>query len=95
MVPPTFYRIVVSAIVAWVVTTISDELNMSSTMFFMAFYIFMLATSFGSPVIGPLSEVYGRQPIVYTSNVYFLSQNLACRFAHSKGLPITSTICSG
>ncbi|ROW10509.1 hypothetical protein VMCG_01762 [Cytospora schulzeri] len=90
-----FNRIMVSTIVTPAITTISDELDMTSTESFMAFSIFALATAFGPLLIGPLSEIYGRQPIVHASNVWFLGWNLACGFAHSKGLLIASRFLAG
>lgn len=52
-------------------TTITIELHMSQIDSVMALSIYILAAAFGPLVIGPLSEVYGRQKILHASNVWF------------------------
>lgn len=85
----------VSTIMAPALTTISKELDMNSVEAVMALSAFMLATAFGPLVIGPLSEVYGRKPILHASNVWFLIWNLVCGFANSKGLLIAARFLAG
>ncbi|KUI64144.1 hypothetical protein VM1G_10901 [Cytospora mali] len=90
-----FNRIMVSTISAPAISTIAKELDMTSTESFMAYSIFALATAFGPLLIGPLSEVYGRQPIFHASSIWFLGWNLACGFAHSEGLLVASRFLAG
>lgn len=61
----------------------------------MALSIYLLATAFGPLVIGPLSEVYGRKPVLHASNVWFLIWNIACGFANSKEMLIASRFLAG
>lgn len=90
-----FNRIMVSTIMAPALSTIAKEFDMSSTESAMALSIYLLATAFGPLAIGPLSEVYGRKPILHASNIWFLIWNIACGFATSKGLLIASRFFAG
>lgn len=82
-------------IMAPAINTIAVDLNMSNTESVMALSIYLLATAFGPLVIGPLSEIYGRKPIIYITNVWFLIWNLICGFANSKGLLIAARLLAG
>ena len=77
------------------ITTIAHDLNMSTTESTMALSVYLLATAFGPLVIGPLSEVYGRKPMIHTTNIWFLVWNLIGGFANSKGLLIASRLLAG
>ncbi|KAL4735945.1 major facilitator superfamily domain-containing protein [Aspergillus similis] len=90
-----FNRIMVSTIMAPALSLISQELNMSSTESAMALSIYLLATAIGPLLIGPLSEVYGRKPILHTSNIWFLGWNIVCGFADSKELLIAARFLAG
>ncbi|KAI5458803.1 major facilitator superfamily domain-containing protein [Mariannaea sp. PMI_226] len=90
-----FNRIMVSTIMAPALSTIARELDMNSAESTMALSIYLLATAFGPLVIGPLSEMYGRERILHASNVWFLIWNIACGFANSKGLLIASRFLAG
>lgn len=79
-----FNRIMVSTIMAPALSTIALELDMSSAESVMALSIYLLATSFGPLLIGPLSEVYGRAPVLHFSNAWFLVWNIVCCFAKTK-----------
>ncbi|KAJ5104463.1 hypothetical protein NUU61_001810 [Penicillium alfredii] len=61
----------------------------------MALSIYLLVTAFGPLVIGPLSEVYGRKPILHGSNFWFLVWNIVCGFAKSKEMLITAPFLAG
>jgi MFS family permease len=91
----SFNRIMVSTIMAPALTTISHELHMNSAEAVMALSIYLLATAFGPLVIGPLSEVYGRKPILHASNVWFLVWNVLCGFAQTKEVLIASRFLAG
>lgn len=90
-----FNRILVSTIMAPALSRIEVDLNMTSTESAMALSIYLLATAFGPLIIGPFSEVYGRQTILHASSFWFLIWNLACGFATSKELLIASRFLAG
>lgn len=90
-----FIRIMVSTIMAPALTTIAAELHMNSTESAMALSIYLLATAVGPLVIGPLSEVYGRQRVLHASSIWFLAWNLACGFATTKSVLIASRFMAG
>ena len=85
----------VSTIMAPALSLIATELDMNSVEAVMAMSSYMLATAFGPMLIGPLSEVYGRAPILHASNVWFLIWNLVCGFASTKGLLIAARLLAG
>lgn len=90
-----FNRIMVSTIMAPALSTIAHELHMNSTESVMSLSIYLLATAFGPLVIGPLSEVYGRRPILHASNVWFLVWNIVCGFAKTKEILIAARFLAG
>lgn len=90
-----FNRIMVSTIMAPALSTIAHELDMSSAESVMALSIYLLATAFGPLVIGPLSEIYGRERILHASNAWFLIWNIACGFANTKHLLIGARFLAG
>ncbi|RDW68882.1 uncharacterized protein DSM5745_08642 [Aspergillus mulundensis] len=90
-----FNRIMVSTIMAPALPLISSELHMNSTESAMALSIYLLATAIGPLLIGPLSEVYGRKPILHASNVWFLVWNLVCGFANTKQVLIAARFLAG
>jgi len=45
--------------------------------------IFVLAWGCGPLILGPLSEVYGRSPVLQLANLFYLIFNLACGFSTS------------
>lgn len=90
-----FNRIMVSTIMAPALPTIAKEFNMSSAEAVMSLSIYLLATAIGPLLMGPLSEVYGRTPILHASNVWFLVWNIACGFSKTKGTLIASRFMAG
>ncbi|KAF4461869.1 hypothetical protein FALBO_11328 [Fusarium albosuccineum] len=90
-----FNRILVSTVMAPALSLIATDLQMSSTEAVMALSIYLLATAFGPLVVGPLSEVYGRQAILHASNIWFLIWNIACGFANTKELLIGARFLAG
>jgi len=90
-----FNRIMVSTIMAPALSTIGRELQMSNTESVMAMSVYLLATAFGPLLIGPLSEVYGRKPVLHATNIWFLIWNIVCGFANSKGLLISARFLAG
>jgi len=61
----------------------------------MAMSVYLLATAFGPLLIGPLSEVYGRKPVLHATNIWFFIWNIVCGFANSKGLLISARFLAG
>nr|POE88290.1 putative efflux pump mfs2 [Quercus suber] len=90
-----FVRITSSTIMAPALGPISQDLHMSSIEAQMALSVYLLASAFGPLVLSPLSELYGRKPVLHASNLWFLAWNLACGFADSKGLLIAARCFSG
>lgn len=90
-----FNRIVVSTIMAPALPVIAAELDMTPTQSALSLSIYLLATAFGPIVIGPLSEMYGRQMVLHTSNIWFVAWNLACGFATTKEVLIVSRLFTG
>ncbi|KAF1961049.1 MFS general substrate transporter [Byssothecium circinans] len=90
-----FNRIMVSTIMAPALTTIAGELNMSPTESAMSLSIFLIASAFGPILIGPLSEIFGREVILHTTSIWFLVWNAVCGFAHTKEVLIAARFMAG
>jgi MFS family permease len=90
-----FNRIMVSTIMAPALPFIARELSMNPAESVMALSIYLLATAFGPLVMGPLSEMYGRDPVLHASNIWFLVWNIACGFANNKHLLIGARFLAG
>ena len=90
-----FMSIMVSTIIAPATAAIQKELRMSTVEAQMGLSAYVLAIAFGPLVLGPLSEVYGRAPIIHATNVWFLIWNIVCGFANTKGLLIAARFLSG
>ena len=90
-----FNRIMVSTIMAPALPQIANELKMNSVESLMALSVYLLATAFGPLFIGPLSEMYGRGPVLHSTNVWFGIWNLVCGFAPNKATLITSRLLAG
>ncbi|ETN40492.1 uncharacterized protein HMPREF1541_04769 [Cyphellophora europaea CBS 101466] len=90
-----FNRIMVSTIMAPALPYMSRELQMDSVESLMALSVYLLATAVGPLLIGPASELYGRAPILHSTNVWFFIWNLVCGFAHNKATLIASRLLAG
>ncbi|RYO77472.1 hypothetical protein DL762_009245 [Monosporascus cannonballus] len=90
-----FNRIMVSTIMAPALPLIASELDMNPAESAMALSIYLLASAFGPLLIGPLSEIYGREVILHASSVWFLAWNIACGFADTKEILIASRFLAG
>ncbi|KJK95870.1 transporter [Metarhizium anisopliae BRIP 53284] len=90
-----FNRTMVSTIMAPALATIAQEFGMNSAAAAMVMSIYPLATAIGPLFMGPLSELYGRKPILHASNIWFLGWNIACGFANSAGLLIAARFLAG
>ncbi|KAF7871653.1 hypothetical protein EAF04_003760 [Stromatinia cepivora] len=79
-----FISPVASSMVAPALEDIGRDLNVhSSAVRALMLSIFLLAYALGPLVVGPLSELYGRVPVLQLSNLFFLIFNLACGFAQT------------
>lgn len=74
---------------------IAAELNMNETTSVMALSVYLLATAFGPLLIGPLSEIYGRKPVLHGTNMWFLVWNIVCGFANNKSILIAARLLAG
>jgi multidrug resistance protein len=90
-----FNRIMVSTVMAPALSTIGRELHMNDTETVISMSVYLLATAFGPLLIGPISEVYGRKPVLHATNVWFLVWNIACGFTHNKALLIAARLLAG
>lgn len=79
----TFISPVASSIPSPSLPAISNDLHLpvGSILQNMSLSIFILAYALGPLVWGPLSELFGRLPILQSSNIFFLIFNTACAFA--------------
>ncbi|PYI35147.1 MFS multidrug transporter [Aspergillus indologenus CBS 114.80] len=84
LIPPTFLMPLSSTIIAPAVDTISTDLNVTSTLTGpLAVSLFLITYSIGPLLLGPLSELVGRVPVLQGGNAFFLIFNLAGGFARS------------
>ncbi|OJK00483.1 hypothetical protein ASPACDRAFT_1880798 [Aspergillus aculeatus ATCC 16872] len=84
LIPPTFLMPLSSTIIAPAVDTISTDLNVTSTSTGpLAVSLFLITYSMGPLLLGPLSELVGRVPVLQGGNTFFLVFNLAGGFARN------------
>lgn len=77
-----FISPVTTSMTAPALTTIAQDLHIHSAFERqLTLSAFILAYAIGPLLAAPLSEVYGRQPIVQIFNMFFLAFNIACGFA--------------
>ena len=88
--------IMMSSMMAPALPLIGTELHMDTFVQpEMALSVYVLAIAFGPLVLSPLSERFGRAPILHWANVWFSVWNLTCGFATSKGLLIAARFLTG
>jgi multidrug resistance protein len=79
-----FISPVASSMVAPALENIGRDLDVhNATLKALMLSIFLLAYAFGPLVVGPLSEIYGRVPVLQLSNLFFLVFNLGCGFSRT------------
>ncbi|KAI0890108.1 MFS general substrate transporter [Annulohypoxylon maeteangense] len=92
----TFVSPVSSSMVAPGLTAIGKELDIPEAfMQNIVLSIFVLAYALGPLAWGPLSEIYGRVPILQLTNLGFLGFTLGCGFAKTRGQLIAFRFLSG
>lgn len=57
--------------------------------------VFILAYAIGPLILGPLSEIYGRVPVLQLANLFYLVFNIACGVSRNKGEMIAFRFLSG
>ena len=88
--------IMMSSMMAPALPLIGTELHMDAFVQpEMALSVYVLAIAFGPLVLSPLSERFGRAPILHWANLWFSIWNLTCGFANSKGLLIAARFMTG
>ncbi|KAI4165240.1 MAG: hypothetical protein LQ342_001108 [Letrouitia transgressa] len=92
----TFISPVSSSIVAPAIVAISDEFNITNEVEQqMVLSVFVLAYAVGPLFLGPLSEIYGRVPVLQIANLAYLVFNTACGGCKNKGEMIAFRFLSG
>ncbi|KAH8669064.1 major facilitator superfamily domain-containing protein, partial [Xylariales sp. PMI_506] len=56
---------------------------------------FVLGFAFGPPVVGPLSELYGRTRVYHVCNTLFVVFTIACAVASNIGMLVAFRFCAG
>lgn len=80
----TFISPVSSSMVAPALPDMDRDLGITNSVTSqMLLSIFILAYAIGPLFLGPLSEVYGRVPVLQLANLFFLVFNLVCGFAQN------------
>ncbi|KAK9349802.1 major facilitator superfamily domain-containing protein [Lipomyces doorenjongii] len=92
----TFISPVSSSMVAPALATMASELHITSDVESqLVLSIFVLAYAVGPLFLGPMSEIYGRIPVLQLANLFYLVFNLACGFAQNKGQLLVFRFFSG
>ena len=92
----TFISPVSSSMVAPAISSISKEFNITNEVEQqLVLSVFVLAYAIGPLFLGPLSEIYGRVPVLQISNLFYLVFNIACGFSRNKGEMIAFRFLSG
>ncbi|OTB06726.1 hypothetical protein M426DRAFT_54798 [Hypoxylon sp. CI-4A] len=92
----TFVSPVSSSMVAPSLAAIGQELNITEPFQQnIVLSIFVLAYALGPLAWGPLSELYGRVPVLQLTNLGFLAFTLGCGFARTKGQIVAFRFLSG
>ncbi|OSX67243.1 hypothetical protein POSPLADRAFT_1127181 [Postia placenta MAD-698-R-SB12] len=91
-----FISPVSSSMVAPAAAQIAEEFNITnSTEIALTISVFVLGYAFGPLFLGPLSEIYGRAPILRGANLWYTLWNLVCGFATNRGELIAFRFLSG
>ncbi|KAI9701742.1 MAG: hypothetical protein M1820_006370 [Bogoriella megaspora] len=92
----TFISPVSSSMVAPALGAVAADLKITEEVEIqLVLSIFVLAYAVGPMILGPLSEEYGRVPVLQLSNLFFLAWNLGCGFARTKGQMFAFRFLSG
>lgn len=82
--------------VAPALQSIATEFNITNDVeIALTLSIFVLAYAIGPLFLGPMSEIYGRVPVLQLANLFYLVFNIACGVCTSKGQLFTFRFLSG
>ena len=86
----------VSSMLAPAVPIVSQEFKSTSNSFStFVVSIFVLGFASGSPILAPLSEVYGRLPIYHLTNVLFIVSLILCGVVRNSAMLLAFRFLSG
>lgn len=92
----TFISPVSSSMVAPALTSISKEFGITNEVESqLVLSVFVLAYAIGPLFLGPLSEIYGRVPVLQIANLVYLIFNIACGASRNKGEMIAFRFLAG
>lgn len=92
----TFISPVSSSMVAPAISAISKEFGIKNEVEQqLVLSVFVLAYAIGPLILGPLSEIYGRVPVLQLANLFYLVFNTACGASRNKGEMIAFRFLSG
>lgn len=92
----TFISPVSSSMVAPALDDMARDLGITnSVVISLMLSIFVLAYAIGPLFMGPLSEMYGRVPVLQLSNLFYLIFNLVCGFARNGSQMLAFRFFSG
>ena len=92
----TFISPVSSSMVAPALTTISKEFGITNEVESqLVLSVFILAYAIGPLFLGPLSEIYGRVPVLQLANLVYLIFNIACGASRNKGEMVAFRFLAG
>lgn len=92
----TFITPVSSSMVAPALGTIATEFGITNEVESqLVLSVFVLAYAIGPLFLAPLSEIYGRVPVLQLANLFYLVFNLACGASRNKGEMIAFRFLSG
>lgn len=92
----TFISPVSSSMVAPAIAAISQEFGITNQVEQqLVLSVFVLAYAVGPLFVGPLSEIYGRVPVLQLANLVYLVFNTACGASRNKGEMIAFRFLSG
>ena len=92
----TFMSPLSSSMVAPALPAMSQEFNVTNEVVSqLMLSIFVLGYAVGPLFLGPLSEMYGRVPIIQITNLLYFVFNLACGFAQTSGQMLAFRFLSG
>ena len=92
----TFISPVSSSMVAPAISGISKDFRITNEVEQqLVLSVFVLAYAIGPLILGPLSEIYGRVPVLQLANLFYLVFNVACGASKNKGEMIAFRFLSG
>lgn len=90
-----FVAILSSSVVAPALSNIAGDLHMSPIEAQMGMSIYVLGLAVSPLILGPLSEMIGRLPVIHATNAWFLIWTLAGGFARNKATMIAARYFAG